>query len=100
MIDLNCQLINVKHGDNLKVIQPVNIYGCKIGNDCFVGPFVEMQRGVAMGNDIKIQSHGFVCELVEIDNNCFIGHGVTFINDTLVMGNQLLEIKASGMKPK
>ena len=77
---------NLEHGLNLKIVQPVNIYDCEIGNDCFVGPFVEIQKGVKIGDSCKIQSHSFICELVTIGNNCFIGHGATFINDTFNNG--------------
>jgi UDP-3-O-[3-hydroxymyristoyl] glucosamine N-acyltransferase len=57
-----------------------------IGNDCFVGPFVEIQKGVVIGDRCKIQSHSFICELVTIGNDCFIGHGVMFVNDTFQNG--------------
>jgi acetyltransferase-like isoleucine patch superfamily enzyme len=64
----------------------VNVYECEIGDDCFVGPFVEIQRGVRIGARTKVQSHSFVCELVEIGNDCFIGHGVMFVNDLFAIG--------------
>ncbi len=70
-----------KFGDNVVVIKPVNIYGCEIGKDVFIGPFVEIQKGVVIGNGCKVQSHTFICELVNIGSNCTIGHGVVFIND-------------------
>jgi acetyltransferase-like isoleucine patch superfamily enzyme len=72
---------DVHFGMNVKVVAPVNIYECTIGDDCFIGPFVEIQKGVKIGSKTKIQSHTFICELVEIGNNCFIGHGVMFVND-------------------
>ena len=72
---------NVKFGINDKVVKPVNLYGCEINDNTFVGPFVEIQKDVIIGRDCKIQSHTFICELVTIGNNCFIGHGVVFIND-------------------
>jgi acetyltransferase-like isoleucine patch superfamily enzyme len=75
------KVINVTHGANLKVVEPVNIYGCTFGDDCFVGPFVEIQKDVTIGHRTKIQSHSFICELVTIGSDCFIGHGVMFIND-------------------
>ena len=78
---LKSKIIKIKNGKNLKIINPVNIYGCQFGNNCFVGPFTEIQKNVKIGNNTKIQSHSFLCELVEIGNNCFIGHGVMFIND-------------------
>jgi acetyltransferase-like isoleucine patch superfamily enzyme len=74
-------IINVQFGIDVKVIEPVNIYGCKIGNNCFIGPFVEIQKDVIVGDNTKIQSHSFLCELVKIGSDCFIGHGVMFIND-------------------
>ena len=63
------------------MIEPVNIYGCNIGENCFIGPFCEIQKDVVIGNNCKIQSHSFICELVYIGSSCFIGHGVMFIND-------------------
>ncbi|MEN8253409.1 MAG: acyltransferase [Patescibacteria group bacterium] len=78
--DLNC-------GKNVKIIEPVNLYECKIGDNCFVGPFVEIQKGVEIGKNTKLQSHSFICELVSIGNNCFIGHHVVFINDTFADGS-------------
>ncbi len=72
---------DVIFGEHVKIVQPVNLYGCKIGNNCFIGPFTEIQKDVVIGNNCKIQSHSFICELVSIGNNCFIGHGVVFIND-------------------
>ena len=68
-------------GENVTVVQPVNLYGCTIGDNTFVGPFVEIQRNVKIGVSCRIQSHTFICELVEIGDRCFIGHGVMFIND-------------------
>ena len=76
----------VQFGENVTVVEPVNLYECKIGNNSFVGPFVEIQRGVEVGSNCKIQSHSFICEMVTIGNNCFIGHGVMFINDTMKNG--------------
>ncbi|MFA6924362.1 MAG: acyltransferase [Bacteroidales bacterium] len=79
-------IINVEFGKDVKVIEPVNLYGCKIGDNSFIGPFVEIQNGVIIGTKTKIQSHTFICELVTIGNNCFIAHGVMFINDLLKIG--------------
>ncbi|MBE8564351.1 acyltransferase [Vibrio sp. OPT20] len=73
-------------GDNLKIVEPVNIYGCRFGDDVFVGPFVEIQKDVYIGSRSKIQSHSFICELVKIGESCFIGHGVMFINDLFLGG--------------
>jgi len=77
---------DVSFGTNVHVVEPCNLYECTIGNDCFVGPFVEIQKGVIIGNNCKIQSHSFICELVTIGNDCFIGHGVMFVNDTFSKG--------------
>ncbi|MGN6601909.1 MAG: acyltransferase [Ginsengibacter sp.] len=77
---------NVDFGENVKVVKPCNLYGCKIGNNCFVGPFVEIQKSVTIGDRTKIQSHTFICEWVTIGNDCFIGHGVMFINDLFTGG--------------
>jgi acetyltransferase-like isoleucine patch superfamily enzyme len=67
-------------------VEPVNLYECTLGDGCFVGPFVEIQRGVVIGAGTKVQSHAFICELVTIGEQCFIGHGVMFINDTFSSG--------------
>lgn len=77
---------NVQFGNGVKVVQPVNIYGCSIEDNCFIGPFVEIQKDVFIGANTKIQSHTFICELVTIGSNCFIGHGVMFINDLFAKG--------------
>ncbi len=74
-------LKDVVWGNNVKIVEPVNIYGCEIGDDCFIGPFVEIQKDVSIGRNTRVQSHTFICELVSIGNECFIGHGVMFIND-------------------
>lgn len=73
-------------GKNVTVVEPVNLYGCEIGDDTFVGPFVEIQRGAIVGRRCKIQSHAFVCELVTIGDDCFISHGAMFINDLFKVG--------------
>lgn len=83
---LEVSIKNVTFGQNIKVVKPVNLYGCKIGDNCFIGPFVEIQKNVTIGNNCKIQSHTFICELVTIGNNCFISHGVMFINDKFQKG--------------
>jgi len=77
----NAGIVNVSFGDNVQVISPVNLYDCSIGDNCFIGPFVEIQKGVIVGENCRIQSHSFICELVTIGMHCFIGHGVMFIND-------------------
>jgi len=82
----NVQIVNVEFGSNVTVIEPVNMYGCIIGDDVFVGPFVEIQKDVRIGQGTRIQSHTFICELVTIGSQCFIGHGVMFINDLFSEG--------------
>jgi acetyltransferase-like isoleucine patch superfamily enzyme len=77
---------DVIFGEGVKVIQPVNLYGCVIGDNCFIGPFTEVQKTVKIGHRTKIQSHSFICELVTIGDDCFIGHGVMFINDLFASG--------------
>lgn len=79
-------IVDVKFGTNVVVIQPANIYGCTIGDDSFVGPFVEIQAGVVIGKRTRIQSHSFVCELVTIGDDCVVAHGVMFINDDFAIG--------------
>ncbi len=77
---------NVTFGKNVTVIEPTNLYGCKIGDNTFIGPFVEIQKDAVIGKNCKIQSHAFICELVTIGDNCFISHGAMFINDTFSHG--------------
>ena len=77
---------DVNFGENVTIVEPVNIYSCTIGKNSFIGPFVEIQKQSSIGENTKIQSHSFICELVEIGNECFIGHGVMFINDTFSIG--------------
>jgi acetyltransferase-like isoleucine patch superfamily enzyme len=79
-------IVNVTFGANVTVVEPCNLYGCFIAENTFVGPFVEIQKDVSIGKNCKIQSHSFVCELVTIGDNCFIGHGVMFINDLFSSG--------------
>ena len=83
---LKSGIVDVMFGQNVKVVEPVNLYGCNIGSHSFIGPFVEIQKGVAIGTHCKIQSHTFICELVTIGNYCFVGHGVMFINDLFATG--------------
>jgi acetyltransferase-like isoleucine patch superfamily enzyme len=80
------QVRDVTFGARVKVVDPVNLYECRIGDDCFVGPFVEIQKGVTVGARTRVQSHSFICELVEIGEDCFVGHGVMFTNDTFATG--------------
>lgn len=79
---------NIKKGKNFKIILPCNIYECTFGDDCFVGPFVEIQKNTKIGSNSRIQSHTFVCEGVNIGNNVFVGHGVMFINDIFKNGKR------------
>ncbi|MFY8128787.1 MAG: acyltransferase, partial [Chitinophagaceae bacterium] len=79
-------VIDVKFDQNVTIVQPVNLYGCTIGENSFVGPFVEIQKDVVIGKNCRIQSHSFICELVTIGDDCFVGHGVMFINDTFATG--------------
>jgi acetyltransferase-like isoleucine patch superfamily enzyme len=83
----NTGIVDVKFGNNVTVVQPVNLYGCAIGDDSFVGPFVEIQKGVSIGKRCRIQSHSFICELVTIGDNCFVSHGAMFINDLFTTGS-------------
>jgi len=79
-------IVDVDFGSGVKVVRPVNLYGCSIGDECFIGPFVEIQRTVRIGRRCKIQSHTFICELVTIGDDCFVGHGVMFVNDLFRAG--------------
>ena len=93
-------IVNVKFGENVTVVNPVNLYGCAIGSDVFIGPFVEIQKDVAIGDRTKVQSHAFICELVEIGKDCFVGHGVMFINDLFAMGGPARGDKSLWKKTK
>ncbi|MCP3409946.1 acyltransferase [Bradyrhizobium sp. CCGB01] len=77
---------DVKFGQRVKLVEPCNLYGCEIADDCFVGPFTEIQTGAVVGARTRVQSHAFICELVTIGEDCFVGHGVMFINDTFATG--------------
>lgn len=79
-------ILGVDFGRDVTVVQPVNLYGCKIGDESFVGPFVEIQKDVRIGKRCRIQSHAFICELVTIGDDCFISHGAMFINDLFATG--------------
>ncbi|MFT3695028.1 MAG: acyltransferase [Kofleriaceae bacterium] len=83
---LSVGLVDVTCGERVTIVQPTNAYGCALGDDVFVGPFVEIQRDVTVGARTRVQSHTFICELVTIGEDCFIAHGVMFINDTFQMG--------------
>jgi acetyltransferase-like isoleucine patch superfamily enzyme len=77
---------DVLFGKGVVVMEPVNLYGCTIGDNCFIGPFTEIQRGAVIGNRSRVQSHAFICDLVTIGEDCFVGHGVVFINDLFQEG--------------
>lgn len=73
---------NVQLGKNIKFSKFINLYGCKIGDDTKIGAFVEIQKNATIGKRCKVSSHTFICEGVTVEDNVFIGHNVTFINDT------------------
>ena len=82
MSDYNCIGADVKLGKDVKLSKFVNLYGCEIGDETKVGAFVEVQKNARIGKRCKISSHTFICEGVTIEDNVFVGHSVTFINDT------------------
>lgn len=77
---------DVEAGKNVTIIEPANVYECALGDAAFVGPFCEIQKGVRIGARTRVQSHSFICELVTIGDDCFIGHGVMFVNDRFSSG--------------
>lgn len=79
-------IVDVAFGERVTVIQPANLYGCRIGDDVFVGPFVEIQKNATIGNRCRVQSHAFICELVSIGDDCFVSHGAKFVNDLFSTG--------------
>jgi acetyltransferase-like isoleucine patch superfamily enzyme len=83
---LKTAIVNVRFGFNVTLVEPCNIYGCELGDEVFVGPFVEIQKDVKIGSRTRIQSHSFICELVTIGSDCVIAHGVMFINDLFKNG--------------
>ncbi len=82
MSSLNSISDDVKMGENVRLAKFINLYGCEIGDETKIGAFVEIQKNAVVGKRCKISSHTFVCEGVVIEDNVFIGHGVTFINDS------------------
>ncbi|QXB55291.1 MULTISPECIES: acyltransferase [Aeromonas] len=80
-IRLSAGIRDVSFGERVRLVEPVNLYGCTLADDVFVGPFVEIQSNVSIGRATRIQSHSFICEHVTIGERCFIGHGVMFAND-------------------
>jgi len=83
---LQSKIVDVTFGKDVTIIEPANIYGCTLDDGVLIGPFVEVQRGVRIGKRTRIQSHSFVCELVTIGDDCFVAHGVMFINDLFQTG--------------
>jgi acetyltransferase-like isoleucine patch superfamily enzyme len=86
---LSSGIRDLRCGDGVKIIEPVNLYECELGDGVFVGPFVEIQRGVCIGARTRVQSHCFVCELVTVGEDCFLGHGVKFVNDAFRIGDRV-----------
>ena len=78
---LQVGIVDAKIGPGTRIVEPVNIYGCRIGRDCLIGPFVEIQSGATVMDRTRVQSHTFICDRVTIQEDCFVGHGVMFIND-------------------
>ena len=83
---LKAKIVDVTCGDGVTIIEPSNLYGCTLGDKVFVGPFCEVQRDVTIGARTRVQSHTFICSLVTIGEDCFIAHGVMFINDLFEKG--------------
>lgn len=82
----NAGIVDVQFGVGVTVVEPVNLYGCSLGDNTFIGPFVEIQRGAKIGRNCKVQSHAFICDLVTIGDDCFISHGAKFVNDLFSSG--------------
>ncbi len=83
---LQARLVDVQCGVGVTIVEPANLYNCFLGDGVFVGPFVEIQRGVRIGARTRVQSHAFICELVTIGEDCFISHGAMFVNDPFSKG--------------
>ena len=81
-MNYTCISEDVRLGENVKLSKFINLYGCAIGDNTKIGAFVEVQKNAAIGKNCKISSHTFICEGVTIEDNVFIGHSVTFINDS------------------
>lgn len=86
IIKRNVGIRDVTFGVGVTVVEPANLYGCTIGDDAFIGPFVEIQKDVSIGARTRIQSHSFICELVTIGEDCFVSHGAMFVNDKFAAG--------------
>ena len=82
MSDYRCISPDVKLGADVKLSKFINLYGCEVGDETKIGPFVEIQKNAKIGKRCKISSHTFICEGVTVEDNVFIGHGVMFINDS------------------
>src|SRR6201996_6722942 len=82
MNSYNCIKDDVKLGTNVQLSKFINLYGCEVGDESKIGAFVEIQKNARVGRRCKISSHTFICEGVQIEDNVFIGHSVTFINDS------------------
>ncbi|MDU7693252.1 MAG: N-acetyltransferase [Helicobacter sp.] len=89
---LEIAIKNVTFGTNVTIIKPCNLYDCKLQDNVFVGPFVEIQNDVIIGQNTRIQSHSFICAHVNIGSNCFIAHGVMFVNDKFYNGKLAKEL--------
>jgi acetyltransferase-like isoleucine patch superfamily enzyme len=96
----SCIKDDVVFGEGVRVITPVNLYGCTIGSESFIGPFVEIQKDVFIGSRTKIQSHTYICELGTIGSDCFIGHGVMFVNDLFTEGRPAMGDKSKWKSTK
>lgn len=83
---MDCAIRDVVYGENVRIVRPANVYECVLGDNVFIGPFVEIQKGCVIGSGCRIQSHSFICENVTLGINCFIGHNVTFANDLFHAG--------------
>ncbi len=81
-------IINSKIHDSVEIVLPVNIYGATIKKKCFIGPFTEIQKDVYINENTRIQSHSFLCEKLIVGKDCFIGHGVIFVNDRFKNGER------------
>lgn len=89
----NISLRNNKLGEGVEIVNPCNIYGATLKDGVFIGPFCEIQKDVVVGRNTRVQSHSFICSLVTIGDNCFVGHGVMFINDLFQNGAPALDCK-------
>ena len=94
------QIRNITFGKNCTIIEPSNLYECELGNDVFVGPFVEIQKDSNIGKNTRISSHTFICEGVDIGEDCFVGHGVMFINDVFSDSKSIKDWKMKKTKIK